>query len=102
MSLSYVHLEGGFEVYSTSINLEAIEEAVSARLKNRFGPMAPNSGIDWDTIKWKSSRACTAVFIQRNLGENADSIIGMDFNNPLVPKVQILSVKQIFHGTKPE
>jgi len=93
MFLYYVHLGEGGDVYPISIELHSIEKQISASLPPRQGASAPKAGIDFNKVKWVTPKQCQVLFSQSFLGENADSILEIDLENPFKPSVKVISTE---------
>ena len=91
MYLYYVHIEPDGNVYPVSIDLESIRDRIASSLPKVHGSSAPKYRIEFETIKWISSKTCRLRFSQRFLGENADSILELNIKDPFHPKLTIVS-----------
>ena len=93
MYLYYVHIDSNGDVYPISIDLDTTKKQIAASLPEKHGNSAPKSGVDIDSTQWISSKKCRLNFYQRFLGENADSILELDFKDPFHPVVKVVSTK---------
>jgi hypothetical protein len=91
MYLYYVHIESGGDVYPISIDLEGIKDRIASSLPKKHGASAPKYRVEFDQIEWITSKTCKIKFSQRYLGENADSILEINFDDPFHPKIVIAS-----------
>lgn len=92
MSLYFIHIED-VDVYTTSVDLESIKDKIAASLPEKHGNSAPKDNVDLSSVQWISSKKCKASFSQRWLGQDADSVLEFDFEDPFHPAIKIVSVQ---------